>query len=352
MTEAGELPAGIMPDFRRELPPYLKEKAGSWVWHEEVGPGIIKHTARDGSELWSVRILLPPNGLLAAASLRKLAGFIKRYALTGRRTFRQGFELVGVDPSKLDILLKELAAAGFPVGGTGRTLHQIKCCTSFVHCQNAAVDAPSIAKVLGDYLYRYFTVSGLPAQLKVSISGCPNSCGGSVEADIGIVGVFADVPEVNDRELIAANEDIGLLVSWCPAGAIRPKRTPEGTSVTINKERCVLCTSCAQAAPRGIKMGPNRGAAILVGGRGGARPSLGQVVFPFVPAKPVDYGEICRRIRLILDFWIREGKPGERLATFVQRVGGDHFRNLLGVEEVSSLPGEKGRNHDFRPRHT
>ncbi|MGI9951737.1 hypothetical protein V3F56_05170 [Moorellaceae bacterium AZ2] len=332
MTEAGELPAGIMPDFRRELPPYLQEKAGSWVWHEEVRPGIIKHIARDGTELWSVRILLPPNGLLAAASLRKLADFIRKYALAGRRTFRQGFELVGVDPSRLDALLKELAAAGFLVGGTGRTLHQIKCCTSFVHCQNAALDAPSIAKVLGDYLYRYFTISHLPSRLKISISGCPNSCGGSVEADIGLIGVYRDLPEVNDRELIAANEDIGLLISWCPTGAIRPKQTPEGTSVAINAEHCVRCTSCVQIAPGGIKIGNKRGAAILVGGRGGPRPSLGQVIFPFVPAKPLEYEEICSQIALILDPWIKEGRPGERLGSFIQRVGWDHFLNILGVE--------------------
>jgi len=341
-----------MPDFRRELPPYLQDKAGTWVWHEEVGPGIIKHIARDGSELWSVRILLPPNGLLAAESLRKLAGFIRKYALTGRRTFRQGFELVGVNPAELDNLLEELAAAGFPVGGTGRTLHQIKCCTSFVHCQNAALDAPSMAKVLGDYLYRHFRIPELPAPLKVSISGCPNSCGGGVEADIGILGVFADFPEVNDRDLIAANEDIGLLISWCPTGAIRPKRIAEGTSVTINEERCVRCTSCAQAAPRGIRMGINRGAAILVGGRGGSRPSLGQVIFPFIPVRPLDYGEICRRISVILDVWIRESRPGERLAAFIERLGKDHFCELLGVDGAGSPAGEKGRDHVVLPKYT
>lgn len=333
VEEIGELPAGIMPDFRRELPPYLQERAGSWVGHEVVRPGVIKHVAHDGTELWSVRILLPPNGLLSAASLRRLAVWIKRYALTGRRTSRQGFELVGVDPSKLEALLEELAAAGLLVGGTGQGLHQIKCCTSFVHCQNAAIDAPSIAKMLGDYLYEYFFKKRLPAWLKISISGCPNSCGGSVEADIGVIGVYRDFPEVDDAALIAANEDIGLLISWCPTGAIRPKQTPEGMSVVINAKRCVRCTSCKQVAPDGIRMGSQRGAAILVGGRGGAQPSLGSVVFPFVPAKPLEYEGICTRIARILEVWLREGRHGERLGAFIERIGWKQFLTSLGVTD-------------------
>jgi len=330
MSEWGEMPAGIMPDFRRELPSYLKEMAGNWVWHETVQPGVIKHIGRDGSILLSVRILLPPNGLLAASSLRLLASWIRKYALAGRRTSRQSFELIGVDPARLDMLLKEIHQAGFLVGGTGKTAHQIKCCTSFVHCQNAALDAPSLAKALGDHLWQYFQDVRLPAWLKISISGCPNGCGGGVEADIGIIGVYQGFPEVDDEALAEANEDIGLLVSWCPTKAIRPKATSKGTSVTINLDRCMRCSSCMQAAVTGIKLKGERGAAILVGGRGGAAPSLGGVVFPFIPVKPIDYTEIKEKIARILEIWIKKAQEGERLGAFVQRLGWGRFLKAVG----------------------
>ncbi|SMB98686.1 sulfite reductase beta subunit [Thermanaeromonas toyohensis ToBE] len=330
MTEWGEMPAGIMPDFRRELPSCLQEMAGNWVWHKIVRPGVIKHVGRDGSILLSVRVLLPPNGLLSASSLRLLASWIRKYALVGRRTSRQSFELVGVDPVKLDMLLKEIYQSGFLVGGTGRTAHQIKCCTSFVHCQNAALDAPSLAKVLGDHLWQYFQDFSLPAWLKISISGCPNGCGGGVEADIGIIGVYQGFPEVDDEALAGANEDIGLLVSWCPTKAIRPKATSRGTSVTINLERCVRCSSCMQAVLTGIKLKGERGAAILVGGRGGSTPSLAGMVFPFLPIKSLDYTEIKEKITRILEVWIKGARPGERLGAFVERLGWGRFLKAVG----------------------
>ncbi|MBC7326189.1 MAG: hypothetical protein H5T99_12905, partial [Moorella sp. (in: Bacteria)] len=234
-----DLPAGIMPDYRQEIPAELLQRRGTWVWHEQVRPGVIRHVGADGNELLTVRILLPPNGLLSATTLRQLARWIREYALTGRRTSRQGFEFVGVKAEKLEGFLAELQSAGFPAGGTGNTLHQVKCCTSFVHCQNAAIDAPSIAKAITDCFYHIFLNGQLPAPLKISVAGCPNQCGGGVEADIGVSGLYESVPEVNEERFLAANIDIGLLLSWCPVEAIRPRQTAGGTTVTIDAERCV-----------------------------------------------------------------------------------------------------------------
>ena len=131
-----DLPAGIMPNYRQQIPPELLACRGKWVRHEMVRPGVIRHLAGDGTAILTVRILLPPNGLLSAATLRQLARWIRVYALTGRRTSRQGFEFVGVRPELLDNFLAELAASGFPAGGTGNSLHQIKCCTSLYDMTN------------------------------------------------------------------------------------------------------------------------------------------------------------------------------------------------------------------------
>lgn len=335
-----ELPAGIMPDYRREIPEELAARQGSWVEHQMVQPGVIRHLAADGTELLTVRIILPPNGLLSAATLRKLAAWIRAYALTGRRTSRQGFELVGVDPDRLPDLLEQLRQAGFAAGGTGNALHQIKCCTSFVHCQNAAVDAPSIAQALADHFYADFQRWELPAPLKISVGGCPNQCGGGVEADIGILGQFEAVPEVNEEGFLAANVDTGLLLSWCPTGAIRPKVTDRGTSVTIDPELCARCTSCVQVAPEGISIKEQRYVAIGVGGHGGNSrrgPEMAAIVYPRVDCVPLDYHEIIHRVKTIIEFWRAQARPGERLYALIHRIGWSRFLDAVGGGPVEEL---------------
>nr|WP_277998901.1 hypothetical protein [Moorella sulfitireducens] len=332
-----------MPDYRREIPAGLLARQGSWIWHEILQPGVIRHLAADGSTLLTVRILLPPNGLLSAATLRRLAGWIREYALTGRRTSRQGFEFVGVKPEKLEKLLAELEAAGFPAGGTGKSLHQVKCCTSFVHCQNAAVDAPSIAKVITDFFYRDFLQQELPAPLKISIGGCPNQCGGGVEADIGILGWYESVPEVDEERFLAANIDIGLLVSWCPTGAILTRQVKDGMVVSIDADRCVRCTSCVQVAPEGISLKKRSYVDIAVGGHGGnsySGPEMAAVVFTRIPARPLEYKAIIDRIEAIINYWRRSGKPGERLAGFIERTGWSSFLEAIGAGGVEE-PGDK-----------
>lgn len=348
---APDLPAGIMPDYRREIPAGLLARQGSWVWHEMLQPGVIRHLAADGSALLTVRILLPPNGLLSATTLRQLARWIREYALTGRRTSRQGFEFVGVRPEKLEKFLAELRAAGFPAGGTGKSLHQVKCCTSFVHCQNAAIDAPSIAKAITDHFYRDFFQQELPAPLKISIGGCPNQCGGGVEADIGILGLYESVPEVDEARFLAANIDIGLLISWCPTGAIRAWQAEKGTLVTIDADRCVRCTSCVQVAPEGIILKKRSYVAIAVGGHGGngyRGPEMAAVVFSRIPARPLEYSAIIDRIEDIINYWRRAGKPGERLAGFIERIGWSKFLETIGADAVEELGDKRFPQTNFR----
>lgn len=238
----GKLPAGIMPDPRAQLPDLLLRNEGMWVRHEGLRPGVYRHLSSSGDECVTVRIQLPPNGLLSSDSFRRLADLVDRHAQVGRRTSRNAFELVGVDPERLEELIEQLAALGYPVGGTGNSLHQIKSCGGFVACQNAAIDSPALAKALGDRFFDDAVTQRYPAWLKLSIGGCPNQCGGGVEADVGLLGVFKGLPQVDDARLVESQCDVPLLCFWCPTGAIKPKAVRGGMSVEINPERCTRCT--------------------------------------------------------------------------------------------------------------
>jgi sulfite reductase beta subunit len=333
-----QFPAGIMPDFWEMLSPRLRENYGQWVWHEFPAPGVIRHLTAAGEACISVRVQLPPNGYLSAATLRVLARWIRTYAEAGRRTSRQAFELVGVAPDRLADLLDEVRQHGFLVGGTGSALHQIKGCTGFVHCQNAAIDSPGIMKALGDALADEIDACCYPAPLKLSVSGCPNHCGAGVEADIGIVGIFRDPPQLDLQRMAEAPPDFGLLGRWCPGGAIKVKCGPEGRLLTILEDRCIRCTSCVMVAPDSISMGPRRGAAIVVGGRGltgGRGANLACMAVPYLPAEPPHYPAIIQAVKRLIAAWVTGAKPGERVADYIDRVGLDEFLHQAGARTGS-----------------
>ncbi|MFZ5686715.1 MAG: hypothetical protein ACOY9Y_00755 [Bacillota bacterium] len=328
MEHQHKQPAGIMPDYYSQLPEFLRRYYGRWVWHKVAGSGLLKHIADDGTECLSVRVQLPPAGFLSAKTLRILARLTRSYALVGRRTSRQGFEIVGVDPAKLALLLEELAEEGFTVGGTGNSLHQFKGCTCYLHCQNAAIDAPSIMKVLADHFYDSILQASYPARLKISVGGCPNQCGGGAETDIGILGIFQDYPQVDDQKIIDSGISIDFLINWCPVNAMKPKETVSGLSVEIRQDMCVRCTSCVLSTQEGIVMGQARGVAIVAGGRSGSLKKgscLGRVVFPFVPAVPLDYGELVEKVDVVVQYWALCALPGERLGEFIERIGWENF---------------------------
>lgn len=336
MEHQRRLPAGIMPDYYSQLPEFLRNYYGRWVWHKVPASGLVKHIADDGTECLSVRVQLPPAGFLSTETLRVLARLTRSYALVGRRTSRQGFEIVGVDPAKLNILLYKLKEEGFTVGGTGKSLHQLKGCTCYLHCQNAAIDAPSIMKVLADHFYDSILKDNYPARLKISVGGCPNQCGGGVEADIGILGIFQDYPEVDDKKIIETGTNIDFLISWCPVNAMKPKETASGLSVEIKQDLCVRCTSCVLATQEGIVMGQARGVAIAAGGRNGSLKKgscLGRVVFPFVPAVPLDYEVLVKKVEAIVQCWSLCANPGERIGDLIERIGWEEF-----MAEVNPLP--------------
>lgn len=316
----GPLPAGIMPDPYLQVPEELRLLKGSWVRHEEVSPGILRHQAWDGTELYTVRIRLPAGGLVSADTLRTLAYLIRAYAMTGRRTSRQAFELVGVKPDKLALLLADLAEKGFYPGGTGNSLRQVKCCTSFFHCENAVLNALSLAeKITLEVLERFG--ENLPAPLRISISGCPNQCGGGPEADIGITGYYSLPPEVDERALAEANIDTKLLAAWCPARAISRKKTPWGMAVTIRQDKCIRCGSCLQVAPEGIKPSGVPMALVAVGGTGKMKHSgkSAKGMCFHLEGRPPESEKVVDLVISLIQDWYLHAKAGETLRRYYNR---------------------------------
>ncbi|MFQ5612347.1 MAG: dissimilatory-type sulfite reductase subunit beta [Anaerolineae bacterium] len=331
------MPGIGIPKKEKTLPPILKRNYGQWRWHEVPRPGVIKHVAEGGETCYTVRAGMPPNARVSTELARRICDLADAYSQGHLRlTRRHSLELVGVAPDKIDEIIEKLNGLGLPVGGTDRALHNIVSCTGWLHCQFAATDAPAISKALSEALWDEFQTEALPAKLKISISGCVNNCGEAVTADIGVVGVHRDLPRVDDEKV--ARCEMGLIISICPTGAIKPK-PPK--SVRVDPERCIHCVACVGQC-EGMPIGDpdTDGVAIYIGGKAGnagSGPNLGKLVVPWLPNTTPDWPETVQAVRTIVDTWKAGARRHERIIDWVNRIGWEKFFQKTGLPMSDKL---------------
>ncbi len=325
------MPGLGVPPLDTILPDKIKRNYGQWIAHEHIKPGVLKHVADSGEELYSVRAGTPGNARIAASTVRQLAELADKYSGGHVRiTQRKSWEFVDVAPERVDDLVGELKMLGFPVGGTNRTFRNVFACTGWLHCQFAATDAPGLAQVISDNLYEYFVEDKLPAQVKVSVSGCVNNCGNAMTADIGLIGIHRDIPRVDDAGV--AKCEIPLIISICPTGAIKPK-PPK--SIEIDADRCIHCPACsAQCAAVHIGDPATDGVAIYVGGKAantGDGPALAKLVIPYLPNNTPRWPEVTAAVRQIVETWAAGAKQDERIGEWIERIGWEKFFQRTGL---------------------
>ncbi len=95
---------------------------------------------------------------------------------------------------------------------------------------------------------------------------------------------------------------------------------------------------CINQMPKAIRVGKDRGAAILIGGKApvvkGAM--IGWVLIPFLEFKP-PYDAAKTLITRIIDFWADNGKNRERVGELIDRLGMPAFLAAVGVEAVPQM---------------
>ena len=251
------------PDYRENLHPVIKENYGQWKYHEKVKPGVLKHVAQSGAELYTIRVGSPR--LVSVDYIRDICALADQYCDGYLRfTSRHNIEFLTGD-AQVEPLIEACQAMGLPVGGTGRSLSNIVHTQGWIHCHTPATDASGIVKAVMDDLYEYFERDDLPAKLRVAMACCLNMCGAVHCSDIAILGVHRTPPVIN-HEIIQKGTEIPSLVASCPTGAIRPD--PKNKSVAVRNEKCMYCGNCFTMSP-GMQIldAENDGIAILVGGK-------------------------------------------------------------------------------------
>lgn len=283
-----------------------------------------------------VRVLPPSGGWYSTKTLRTLCDVADEhgYGLLHLHSAGGNVEILGITTEGLRPAVDALNAHGLDVGSTSDAFRNTVECLGASRCDAVLADAADLRdawyrRFLDDVQYPRF-----PHKLKVKFSGCPNDCARAQQkADIGVLGVFRDAPQVNAERLqewIAGGGDIHRLVLNCPTKALEY----DGAQLSIDADSCVHCMYCINKCSYAIRPGDDRGVAITIGSklRGKYGPLLGKVLIPFLPLNPPDYPEIMDAIEQIADVFDEHAKRKERLGDFLFRVGMDQFTKWMEIE--------------------
>ncbi len=332
------------PKYEEFLPPVVKKNYGKWKYHELVKPGVMVHVAESGDKLFTVRAASPR--LLSVVSLRLYADLADKYCGGHLRfTSRNNVEFLASDESKIEPLVKDLQAAGFPVGGIGNAISNIVHTQGWVHCHSSATDASGLVKCVMDALNDHFVKNDVPGKLRIAVACCLNMCGAVHCSDIALLGAHRRPPRI-DHSSLAKTCEIPNVVSACPTAAIRPATVDGKPSLEVSEERCMFCGNCFTVCPSMPMADPlNDGVSIWVGGKvSNARhePMFSKLAVPFLPNNPPRWPEVVDAVKKIVDVWVKNARPFERMGEFIDRIGWSRFFKLTGI------PFTKQHLDDFR----
>jgi len=320
------------PDFRTMIPPVIAKNYGKWKYHERLRPGLLKHVAESGDALYTVRAASPR--LLDIGTVRDLCDLADKYCDGHLRfTSRHNIEFLLVDPDKIEPLVRDVKALGFPVGGTGRCLTNIVHTQGWLHCHTTATDGSGVVKAIMDELFDYFENEKLPAYTRIALACCGNMCGAIHCSDVAIVGTHTRPPTRIDDAHFAAWCEIPTTLASCPTGAI--SRHPAAKSVRIEAEKCMYCGNCFTVCPALPIADPEHdGVAIFVGGKvsnAKTRPRFSRLAIPWLPNNPPRWPEVVEAVKNIIDVYSRKARRGERMGDWIDRIGWPSFFRVTGI---------------------
>ncbi len=321
------------PHYEQFLHPVIKKNYGKWQYHEILKPGVLVHVAESGDKLYTVRMGSPR--LLSVETIRMICDLADKYCDGHLRfTSRNNVEFLLADEKKIDPLVKDITANGFPVGGTGHSITNIVHTQGWVHCHSAATDASGVVKAVLDDLHDYFVTMKLPAKLRIALACCLNMCGAVHCSDIAILGIHRRPPRVLPN--LGKLCEVPTTVASCPTGAIAPKMVDGQQSVEIIEEKCMFCSNCFSMCPALPMADPlNDGLSIWVGGKvSNARstPAFSKLAIPYLPNNPPRWPEVVSAVRGLVDAYAKSANKHERMGEWIARIGWPRFFDLTGIE--------------------
>lgn len=331
-----------------------KDKTGHWkhggiVGVRGYGGGVIGRYTNlpeefpGVAEFHTVRVNQPSGWFYTTEALRTICDIWERRGsgLTNLHGSTGDMILLGTKTEELQPCFDELSANGWDLGGSGSDLRTPSTCVGPARCEFACFDNLDLCHDLTltyqDEIHRPMW----PYKFKIKIAGCPNDCVASIaRSDLSIIGTWRDDLIINQEEVKKyANNGFNIreeVTDYCPTKALTYDESKQ--ELVFKAEDCVRCMHCVNKMSKAIKIGKERGATILVGGKATIVQSafLSWVIVPFMKMEP-PYQELKDLLERIWEWWDEHGKMRERIGELIYRKGMGEFLRGVGLPPVPQM---------------
>ncbi len=202
------------------LDPAEPEEAPADIYRDHAG---IQPQKQTGYATVGASVL---RGRLTVGQMRQAAELADRFASGElRTTVMQNLVIVNVRSERAGELARELESAGLPVAASSFHRGAIAC-TGTEFCKLAITETKAFSRWLVEQLEE--RLPGFDEQLKLHVTGCPNSCGQHWIADIGIEGKKIKIDgRLDDAYYFCIGGAVGRFAAIsrpigyrCPAGEV------------------------------------------------------------------------------------------------------------------------------------
>lgn len=348
-------------DLLKQLEISYEDKIGHWkpggiVGVKGYGGGVVGRYSKLGDkfpnvkEFHTMRVNQPAGFFYTTEKLRQLCDVWDKYGsgLLNMHGSTGDIILLGTTTANLQPCFDELSDYGYDLGGSGSDLRTPSCCVGPARCEHACIDSLDIIREITQHYQDSLHRPAWPYKFKIKVSACPNDCCAAVaRSDFAIIGVWRDEIRV-DQKAVKDYVDNGFdifrtVIRQCPTWAL--DYNTETKELCVNNDECVHCMHCINKMPKALRVGKEKGAAILVGGKvpivKGAQ--LGSVIVPFMKlAAP--YDELKALLDKVVEYWDERAKNRERLGELIDRFGMSDFLKHIGIDPIAQMVKEPRSN--------
>ncbi len=280
-----------------------------------------------GTEQFNGRIITE-NGTLTARQLVKVGEAAEKFGSgTVAFTTRMTVEIPGIPYDSIPAFQDFLAEEGMVTGGTGAKVRPVIVCKGTT-CVFGLYDTQGLAKELHRLYYEGYHGVALPHKFKIGVGGCPNNCCKPDLNDIGIVGQRA----VTYNEELCRGCKVCQVEKACPMGAALLE---EGGRLALSQEACNHCGRCVGSCPFGAVTEAGTFYKVYVGGRWGKQVRIGTPL-----SRLFSREEVIALVEKAILLFKKEGLPGERFGSTVERLGLERTEECLCSDELLRQKGE------------
>ena len=278
------------------------------------GLGCLKDKRFD--DIFNVRVITR-NGKITSDEHRAIAEAADRFGSgEAAMTTRLSIEIQGVKYDNIDPLIEFLASHGLETGGTGALVRPVVSCKGTT-CRFGLIETYELSEKIHERFYKGYHNVPLPHKFKIAVGGCPNNC---VKPDLNDLGIIGQRVLAHDLEKCRGCKKCQVEIA-CPIGAAK---LVDG-KLAVDTDACNHCGRCKGACPFGVTSTYINCYKICLGGRWGKRTAQGRPLSKLFKSEE----EVLEVIERTINFYREEGKPGERFADTINRLGFEYVESKI-----------------------